>query len=178
VSTVLPDYLAPELDVVLVGINPGIRSAEKGHHFAGPGNRFWRLLSDSGLTPRRLEPTEDGTLPDYGIGITNIVPRASRSSGDLKPGDYAKGRRALVEKIFRFRPTTVALVGVTVFRELWPELSSAPAPKRIKCGQRPETIGASAMFVLPNPSGRNAHYTYDEMLGYWSELAKWLKRLR
>lgn len=176
-SSVLPDHLARGLDVVLAGINPGLRSAERGHHFAGPGNRFWRLLADCGLTPRRLSYDEDATLLDYGIGLTNIVARASRSSSDLGPGDYEEGRRMLAEKIARFEPNAVGLVGVTVFRELWPLLSSERAPKRIACGQRPETLGKSALFVLPNPSGRNAHYSYEEMLTYWQDLAKWLKQL-
>jgi len=171
---VLPDYLAPELDVVLVGINPGIRSAERGHHFAGPGNHFWSLLADAGLTPRKLEYEEDASLPGYGIGLTNIVSRPSRSSSDLGTKDYDKGRRVLVEKINRYRPKAVALVGVTVFRELWPSLSSERAPKKVDCGKRQETLGSSALFVVPNPSGRNAHFKYDEMLTYWRELATWL----
>ncbi len=174
----LPDYLASGLDVVLVGINPGIRSAEKGHHFAGPGNRFWGLLADAGLTPRKLEYAEDATLLGYGIGLTNIVARASRSSSELGRADYIEGRRILADKVLRFRPKAVAFVGVTVFREFWPELSSERAPKRIDCGQRPETIGRTSLFVLPNPSGRNVHYTYDAMLTHWQDLAKWLERNR
>lgn len=173
---VLPDYLKPGLDVILVGINPGMRSAERGHHFAGPGNRFWQLLAGADLTPRKLGYADDGTLLAYGIGITNIVARASRSSSDLGRDDYEAGRRILAEKIARFRPKAVAFVGVTVFREFWPELSSAPAPKKIACGKRTETIAGAALFVLPNPSGRNAHYSYEEMLGYWQDLARWLKR--
>lgn len=176
VGATLPDYLAPGLDVILVGINPGLRSAERGHHFAGPGNRFWRLLAESGLTPRRLDYTEDATLVDYGIGITNIVARPSRSSSDLGREDYCIGGAVLAEKIERFRPRAVGLVGVTVLRELWPRLSSARAPKQIRCGQRTETIGGAVVFVLPNPSGRNAHYSYEAMLGYWQALAKWRER--
>lgn len=173
---VLPDYLATGLDVLLVGINPGMRSAERGHHFAGPGNRFWGLLADAGLTPRKLDYTEDGTLPTYGLGITNIVARASRSSSDLSRSDYEEGRRILAAKIARFRPKAVAFVGVTVFREYWPELASGPAPQKIACGKRTETIAGAAVFVLPNPSGRNAHYSYEEMLTCWQALARWLKR--
>ena len=175
-TSVLPDYLAPDLDVVLVGINPGLRSAERGHHFAGPGNRFWSLLADAGLTPRKLHYEEDASLPRYGIGITNIVARASRSSADLGPKDYEEGRSVLADKIARYHPRAVGLVGVTVFRELWPKLATERAPKKIDCGKRPETLGSSALFVLPNPSGRNAHYKYDEMLTYWQNLSKWLKR--
>lgn len=171
----LPDYLAVGLDVVLVGINPGIRSAERGHHFAGPGNRFWRLVADAGLTPSKMTFAEDNTLPKYGIGITNIVARASASSSELDRSDYVEGRKILADKISRFRPKAVAFVGITVFREFWPELSSERLPTKIVCGKRPETIGDAALFVLPNPSGRNAHYSYEQMLSYWKALARWLR---
>ena len=176
VRLVLPDYLASGLSVILVGINPGLKSAEKGHHFAGPGNRFWDLLADSGLTPRKLHHEEDGRLLEHGIGLTNIVARASRSSADLGSSDYVKGRRTLARKIARFEPRTVGFVGVTVFREFWPELSKERVPRSILCGKRTETLGEAALFVLPNPSGRNAHYTYDEMLKCWRKLARWLKK--
>jgi len=168
---VLPDYLCPGLDIVLVGINPGLRSEEKGHHFAGPGNRFWPLLADCGLTPEKLSYRQDHQLVDYGVGLTNIVSCASASSSDLKAGDYARGRRELSDKIVRLRPRFVGFVGVTVFREFWPVLSRERAPRTIPCGLRPETIGDSQLFVLPNPSGRNAHFSYEQMLQHWQELA-------
>jgi len=173
----LPDYLEPSLDVVLVGINPGVRSAEVGHHFAGPGNKFWKLLFESGLVPRRMSYAHDSTLPEHGIGLTNIVARPSRSSADLNGRDFEKGRAALVRKIERYRPRAAAFVGVTVFRELWPAIASGSAPKEIACGRRPETIGKTALFVLPNPSGRNAHFTYREMLSHWRGLVRFLRRL-
>lgn len=177
VTKPLPDYLSPGLDLVLVGINPGLRSAERGHHFAGPGNRFWDLLFDAGLVPRKLGYEEDFRLPEYGIGLTNIVPRASRGSSDLRPADYARGRVALLQKIERCRPRAIAFVGVTVYRQLWPAIADGPVPTPLTCGRRSERIGEleSALFVLPNPSGRNAHFTYDEMLSYWRELATWLE---
>ena len=172
----LPDYLEPSLDVVLVGINPGVRSAEKGHHFAGVGNKFWSLLFESGLVPRRMTYEDDFRLPEHGIGITNIVARASRSSADLGPEDFEKGRGTLLSKLRKYKPRTAAFVGVTVFRELWPVIATEPEPKAIPCGPRPETIGRTALFVLPNPSGRNAHYTYAEMLGHWRGLARFSGR--
>jgi TDG/mug DNA glycosylase family protein len=162
---------------VLVGINPGIRSAEKGHHFAGVGNKFWNLLFESGLVPRRMSFEEDCQLPGYGIGITNIVARASRSSSELRPEDFERGRAALKAKLERYRPRAAAFVGVTVFRELWPAIASPPAPKVIPCGPRTETLGETALFVLPNPSGRNAHFSYREMLLHWRRLARFLRRL-
>jgi TDG/mug DNA glycosylase family protein len=173
----LPDYLRPSLAVLLVGINPGIRSAELGHHFAGVGNKFWNLLFDSGLVPRRMGYEEDFRLPEHGIGITNIVERASRSSSDLGRGDFERGRGKLVATIEKYRPRAAAFVGVTVFRELWPAIAPGPAPKPIPCGPRPETIGKTALFVLPNPSGRNAHFKYADMLGHWRGLASFLRGL-
>jgi TDG/mug DNA glycosylase family protein len=172
----LPDYLREHLELLLVGINPGLRSAEKGHHFAGPGNKFWSLLFESGLVPRLLGYEEDSRLLDHGIGLTNIVARASRSSSELGPADFGEGRKTLVEKVRAHRPRVVGLLGITVFREIWPELSSRPRPKRVDCGLRPERVGESALFVLPNPSGRNAHFTYEEMLRHWRELARFLSR--
>jgi TDG/mug DNA glycosylase family protein len=172
----LPDYLEPSLEIVLVGINPGTRSAEKGHHFAGAGNKFWRLLFEAGLVPRRMTYEDDYRLPEHGIGITNIVARASRSSIDLSSKDFEKGRGTLLAKIQRYRPRTAAFVGVTVYRELWPSIARGPVPKSIPCGPRPETIGDTALYVLPNPSGRNAHYTYEEMLSHWRGLVRFSRR--
>lgn len=174
----LPDYLGPALDVILVGINPGLRSAELGHHFAGPGNRFWRLLHESGLVSERLGYEDDHRLPDFGIGLTNIVARESRSSTELDASDYASGRRALAAKIRKLAPRVVGLVGVTVFRELWekndrnrPPSGSGP----IACGLRRERFEGVPLFVLPNPSGRNAHFTYEAMLAEWRRLSAYLR---
>jgi len=175
-SRPLPDYLEPSLDLVLVGINPGVRSAERGHHFAGVGNKFWRLLFESGLVPRFMTSEEDYRLPEHGIGITNIVARPSRSSSDLSRKDFEKGRGSLLRKLETYRPRTAAFVGVTVFRELWPVIATGRAPKEIPCGPRSETIGKTGLFVLPNPSGRNAHFTYAEMLSHWRELAFYSRR--
>jgi TDG/mug DNA glycosylase family protein len=172
----LPDHLRPCLDLVLVGINPGLRSAAVGHHFAGHGNRFWRLLFESGLVPMKLDYQDDSRLPELGIGITNIVPRASRGVMELGPADYGKGRARLRAKILEYRPKAAGLVGITVFRELWPEISSNSLETRVACGRRAETIGETALFVLPNPSGRNAHFSYDEMLSVWRGLARFLGR--
>lgn len=174
----LPDYLKPGLDLVLVGINPGLRSAQKGHHFAGAGNKFWDLLYDSRIVPRRMTYQEDHLLPTYGVGITNLVARASRSSSDLTRRDYERGRKLLLAKLRRFRPRIAAFVGITVFRELWPELSSEPPPRRIPPGRRQETVGETALFVLPNPSGRNAHFSYRDMLRQWRALAAFRRDAR
>jgi TDG/mug DNA glycosylase family protein len=178
VTRTLPDYLKPGLDLVLVGINPGLRSMAKGHHFAGAGNKFWDLLFDSGIVPRRMTHEEDHLLLTYGIGITNLVARASRSSSELTRRDYEGGRKLLLEKLRRFRPRVAAFVGITVFRELWPGLSSEPSPRRIPPGRRPETVGDTVLFVLPNPSGRNAHFSYGDMLREWRALAAFRRSAR
>ena len=166
----LPDYLRPGLDLILVGINPGLRSAELGHHFAGRNNRFWQLLHESGLTPRRLTYDQDASLPDLGIGITNVAARPTRSSSDLKKEDFDRGRRSLARKIARFRPAYVGFVGLTAYREF------QGGRGRVHCGFQENPIEGAEVFVLPNPSGRNAHYSYAEMLRSWRELARSLKR--
>jgi TDG/mug DNA glycosylase family protein len=152
--------------LILVGINPGLRSAEVGHHFAGRNNRFWQLLHESGLTPRRLTYEEDAHLLDLGIGLTNIAARPTRSSSDLNDADFERGRRALARKIARFRPTYVGFVGLTAFREFRGTRS------QVRCGFQENPIEGAEVFVLPNPSGRNAHYSYPEMLRSWWELSR------
>jgi TDG/mug DNA glycosylase family protein len=162
----LPDITATGLRALFVGINPSLRSSELRHHYAGHGNRFWRLLFHSGLVPRPLTFEDDRTLLEYGLGSINIVDRATRSSSDLSPEDYALGRRRTKRKIARLRPRVVACVGVVVFRELF----ETRAP--VTCGIQPERIGTSAVFVLPNPSGRNAHYSYARMVELYRSLAE------
>jgi len=162
----LPDYLRPGLRLILVGINPGLRSAEVGHHFAGPNNRFWQLLHDSGLTPRRLTYEEDAELLDLGIGLTNIAARPTRSSSDLRDDDFGRGRGSLARKIARFRPAYVGFVGLTAYREF------RATRGQVRCGFQENPIAGAEVFVLPNPSGRNAHYSYSEMLRSWQELAR------
>jgi TDG/mug DNA glycosylase family protein len=155
----LRDRIAPGVRGLFVGINPGGRSALTGQHFAGPSNRFWTLLYESGLVPERIGPEDDVRLPEWGYGLTNIVPRATRGIDALKAAEYAAGRVRLVRKVRRHAPAIVAMVGVTVFRAMLPGRKGAVA-----LGLQPERIGPSAVFVLPNPSGRNAHYSYAEML--------------
>lgn len=165
----LPDYVRRGLDVLLVGINPGLRSAELGHHFAGVNNRFWELLRDADITPHRLSYEEDCRLPDFGVGLTNIVARPTRTSSELKREDYDRGRVLLADKIRRFQPKVVAFVGVTVYREF--KRGEEKLPSRLRCGLQEDEREGASLFVVPNPSGRNAHYTYEEMLTYWQELA-------
>jgi double-stranded uracil-DNA glycosylase len=155
----LRDRVRPGVRVLFVGINPGIRSSLTGHHFAGFSNRFWKLLYESRLVPEPISYADDGRLPEWGYGITNIVPRPTPGIDTLEPHEYVEGRVRLRRKILRYRPRIVALIGVTVFRAMFPA-HKGPVP----LGPRPERIGQSALFVLPNPSGRNANYSYTEML--------------
>ena len=170
----LRDYIRTGALVLFVGINPGIRSATVGHHFAGYSNRFWKLLHESGLVPKPISYEQDVSLPDWGYGITNLVARASAGIDDLKPREYVGGRAALLAKIRRYQPKVVALVGVTLYRALFPNRVG----ERIRFGLQAERLGGVPLFVLPNPSGRNAHYPYQEMLKAFRRLNRYLLSLQ
>ena len=157
--------------MLFVGINPGIRSALTGHHFAGFSNRFWKLLYESGLVPERITYADDDRLPDWGFGITNIVPRATPGIDTLASHEYIRGRRVLIAKIRKFRPRVVALVGVTVFRAMFPEHKG-----RVTAGLQTQTLDGTAVFVLPNTSGRNANFSYAEMLAAFRALKQFTAR--
>lgn len=153
--------------VLFVGINPGVRSALTGHHFAGFSNRFWKLLYESRLVPEQIGYADDWRLPEWGYGITNIVPRPTSGIDSLKPEEYVSGRATLRRKILRCKPEIVAMVGVTVFRAMFPERKGA-----VSLGVQQEQIGGAVVFVLPNPSGRNANFTYAEMLASYRALRR------
>lgn len=167
----LRDRIKPGVRVLFVGINPGIRSSQTGHHFAGFSNRFWTLLYESGLVAERITFEDDDRLPEFGYGITNIVPRPTPGIDTILPPEYQAGRLKLRRKILRFQPAIVAMVGVTVYRAMFPERKGA-----VKLGRQPERIGATEVFVVPNPSGRNANYTYAEMLAAFRLLKRSLPR--
>jgi len=160
--------------VLFVGINPGIRSSLTGHHFAGYSNRFWKLLYESGLVPERITYTDDHRLPEWGFGITNLIPRPTPGIDTLRLDEYFIGARALKKKIRRVRPRVVALVGVTLFRAVFARPTSQP----VRVGLQPETLEGSAVFVLPNPSGRNANFSYAEMLAAFTDLARFARARR
>lgn len=181
----LRDRIRGDLRVLFVGINPGVRSAVTGHHFAGYSNRFWKLLFESGLVPEPLTYEDDERLPEWGLGITNLIARPSPGIGDLRPAEYAAGWRALERKIVRYRPRVVTLVGVTLYRAILPALGgeAGGAGRRGPrggermdpvVGLRPETVHGARLFVLPNPSGRNANFSYAEMLEGFRALARYL----
>jgi TDG/mug DNA glycosylase family protein len=179
----LRDRIAGDVRVLFVGINPGVRSAMTGHHFAGFSNRFWRLLRESKLVPEPITFEDDGRLIEWQLGITNLIARPTPGINDLSPAEYVEGWRLLSRKIRRYRPAVVALVGVTLYRAILPLLPDVPpaerrtarnAPDRV-LGLRPETVHGARLFVLPNPSGRNANFTYDEMLAAFRSLRRFLR---
>lgn len=157
--------------MLFVGINPGVRSALTGHHFAGFSNRFWKLLYQSRLVPEPVTYVDDDRLPEWGFGITNVVARATPGIDELKPEEYAAGRLRLRAKVRRHRPEIVAFVGITVYRAMYPGRRGPVA-----MGLQRERLGETAVFVLPNPSGRNANYSYDEMLRAYRSLTRLLRQ--
>jgi TDG/mug DNA glycosylase family protein len=152
--------------LLLVGINPGRRSGAVGHHFAGNGNPFWRLVHAARLTPVLLAYEEDQRLAEFGIALTNLCPRATRTAAELTTAEIARGRRALLAKIARWKPAVVSLVGITLYRLVLPE-ARTPGP-----GEKPERIAEARVFVVPNPSGLNASFP-----GFAHKLV-WFEKLR
>ncbi|MHB9134594.1 MAG: G/U mismatch-specific DNA glycosylase [Armatimonadota bacterium] len=152
----LPDVIAPGLRVLFAGINPGLYTAAVGHHFARPGNRFWPTLYAAGITPRLLAPEEERELLTWGYGITNIVNHATATAAELTPAELVAGSRQLVEKVRQYSPSILALLGISAYRIAFGN------PKAV-LGKQPESIGDTEVWVLPNPSGLNAHYQVAEL---------------
>lgn len=163
----LKDRIGPGVRVLFVGINPGVRSATIGHHFAGYSNRFWKLLYAARLVPVRLKAEDDDRLPEFGYGITNLVPRPTPGIDTLRPDEYAAGLGALRRKVRRWRPAIVAFVGVTLFRAVF----KLPAGRTVSLGvQKDARFEGARVCVLPNPSGRNANFSYLQMLAAFRRL--------
>ncbi|MFF8387218.1 G/U mismatch-specific DNA glycosylase [Streptomyces kanasensis] len=160
---VVPDVVAGGLSVLFCGINPGLMSAATGHHFARPGNRFWPVLHLSGFTPRRLVPAEERELLAYGLGITNVVARATARADELTAEEFREGGRTLTAKVERLRPRWLAVVGITAYRTAFGE------PKAV-IGPQERTIGDTRIWALPNPSGLNAHWTAATMAEEFARL--------
>jgi TDG/mug DNA glycosylase family protein len=164
----LRDVLTRRPRILFVGINPGLRSEALGHHFAGPGNPFWRLLHAADLVPEPLTFAEDRRLAEFGLALTNLCPRATRSADELEREEFDEGKRVLERKIRRLKPDLVAFVGVTLYARFFGRARSGePGP-----GLKPDRIDGARVFVLPNPSGLNASFP-----GFDSKLL-WFKRLR
>lgn len=165
----VPDLVGPELAVLFVGINPSLYSACVGHHFARPGNRFWKTLHRAGFTPRLLAPHEEHELSALGIGITNVVPRATAAAAELQASDYVRGAAALRRKLARLSPRAVAFLGIDAYRR-------AARQPAASVGLQPEPFAGIATWVLPNPSGLNAHYQLDALAREYRRLRLWLER--
>ena len=159
----LPDVIAPDLKVLFCGINPGLYTAAIGHHFGRPGNRFWPTLYQAGFTPRLLSPFEETELLTLGYGITNVVDHATAAADELTPEDYLEGGRRLVRKVERYKPKVLAVLGVGAYR-------TAFGRAKAKVGRQDERVGDAEVWVLPNPSGLNAHFQKPEMARVFREL--------
>ncbi|WP_327090957.1 G/U mismatch-specific DNA glycosylase [Nonomuraea sp. NBC_01738] len=154
----IDDVLGPSLDVLFCGINPGLMSEATGHHFARPGNRFWPALHLSGFTPRLLAPAEQHLLPSFGLGITNIVARPSAKASELTRRELAEGGERLTALVTELGPKVLAVLGISAFR------TAFAVPKAV-IGPQDMTIGQTPVWVLPNPSGLNAHWTAETIAG-------------
>jgi TDG/mug DNA glycosylase family protein len=159
----VPDVIAPGLDVLFCGINPGLYSGAVGHHFARPGNRFWKALHGAAFTDRVLSPFEERELLDRGLGITNLVERATAGAGELSPNELREGARRLERKIARFRPRLVAFLGISAYR-------AAFGLRAAEVGRQGRTLRRSEVWLLPNPSGLNAHYQLPELVRVFRQL--------
>jgi TDG/mug DNA glycosylase family protein len=152
---IVNDLIAPGLKVLLVGINPGLYSGATGYHFARPGNRFWPALHLAGITPRQLHPSEEAELLKLGYGITAMVRRATATAQELRPEEYRAGARILEGKVHTYRPKLVCVLGIGAYR------TGFSRPKA-QLGLQEETLAGVPLWLLPNPSGLNAHFTVED----------------
>ncbi|MDQ3940783.1 MAG: G/U mismatch-specific DNA glycosylase [Actinomycetota bacterium] len=159
----IPDVIGPELDVLFCGINPGLYSGATGHHFARPGNRFWPALHRSGFTPRLLSPFEEQELLPLGLGITNIVARTTAAAGELSRDELTRGAVALRRKVRRYSPSFLAVLGLQAYRIGF-------ARRAAGVGEQDDRIGTTRVWLLPNPSGLNAHYQLAELAEEFARL--------
>ena len=159
----VPDVAAPGLRVLFCGINPGLYTAAIGHHFGRPGNRFWPTLHAAGFTPRLFDPSEEQQLLPLGYGITNVVERATAAADELTADEIRDGGKRLVERVERLAPAFLAVLGVGAYRVAFGKPKAA-------VGEQAEWIGATRVWVLPNPSGLNAHYQSDALARVFREL--------
>lgn len=157
------DVIAPDLRVLFCGINPGLYTAAVGHHFARPGNRFWKALYEGGFTDRLLSPFDELELLKRGFGVTNVVGRATATAAELTNEELISGGRRLVVKVQRYRPICLAILGLGAYR-------AAFATPKASVGLQPEKIGDTILWVLPNPSGLNANYQQTDLARLFSEL--------
>ena len=159
----IPDIIAPDLYVLFCGINPSLYSAAVGHHFARPGNRFWRSLHAAGFTERLLTPFEDSDLLQSRYGLTNIVDRATARADQLDAEELVTGKQQLAAKVEQYRPKFLAVLGISAYR------TAFNRPKAV-VGQQDESLYSAIIWVLPNPSGLNAHYQIEDLKRVYREL--------
>ena len=164
----LPDIIAPDLKVLFAGINPGLYTAAIQHHFGRPGNRFWPTLHAAGFTPRVLSPFEEDELIALGYGITNVVARATAAADELQPHEFITGGKKLVAKLKKYRPKVLAILGVGAYRAAFDR-------RKAQVGPQDETIGETRLWVLPNPSGLNAHYQAARLAEVFAELRRGIR---
>jgi len=161
----IADVIAPGLNVLFVGINPSLWSGAVGQHFARPGNRFWRALHEAGFTDRLLSPDEGRELLKREIGVTNLVNRATASADELDVADYREGARRIEKKVRRYRPKTVAFVGMGAYRVAF-------GRRRARGGRQDERLAGAVIWVLPNPSGRTAGYQMPALARAFRQLRR------
>jgi len=159
----VPDVIAPGLRVLFCGINPGLYTAAVGHHFARPGNRFWPALFAASFTDRIVSPFDERELLKLGYGVTNVVMRATATADQLTREELRAGGKQLVTKVKRHKPAFLAVLGLGAYRAAWEQ------PKAV-IGRQEQTIGETVVWVLPNPSGLNAHYQANDLMRLFSEL--------
>jgi double-stranded uracil-DNA glycosylase len=164
------DLIAPGLHALICGINPSLYSAVVGYHFARPGNRFWPAIYAAGITPRRLRPDEQSELLALGYGVTNVVERATARADELSPEEFVAGGARLAARVARYRPSALAVLGVSAYR-------IAFARPRAVVGPQPDTVGGAPVWVLPNPSGLNAHYSLDALARAYRDFHAFAARL-
>jgi double-stranded uracil-DNA glycosylase len=152
----VPDLIRPNLDVLFVGINPGLYTAAVGHHFARPGNRFWPAMHKGGFTPKQVSPFDSATLLDLNLGITNLCPRPTAMAHQLSTHELREGAKVLRRKVLKYKPRFIAIIGITSYRIAFDR-------KEAKIGLQSETIGDTKIWVVPNPSGLNAHYQVSDL---------------
>ena len=165
----LPDLLRKGMKLVIVGCNPGERSARVGHYYAGRGNQFWPLLFESGIVPEPLEHKEDVRLLEFGIGLTDLVKRPTRGIEELTREEFAEGCLLLAKKLEEFKPRMIAFNGKVVYESF--------AGRPCKLGLQKERLYGARIFVLPSTSGQNAGFSRAQKLRYFRQLARTLKRL-
>jgi TDG/mug DNA glycosylase family protein len=166
----VPDVIAPDLHILFCGINPGLYSAAARHHFAGPSNRFWPTLHRAGFTPTQLRPVDEATLLPLGLGITNLVPRATSMADHVSRAELRRGARHLRHKVLRFRPTLLAILGLGAYRLAFDD------PHAVE-GLQDGSIGDTLVWLLPNPSGLNAHHSNADLVRRFRALRRYVAHL-